>query len=359
MNHIDVMEVKTQYGNYENYWTIDGVALPVLLDLMVRNIDDEFIKSDIKSFLGLLPAWNYNLDWRGDVRFVWKLIDMDNVPLPLLLCEDDADFTCIVIVAEVEKTKDFVYWNRIGYVLHDNENYYEEKRSGILAIEKYSDEDWEKYGDNIALEKVDSEEWSEWVGKHWDEELYRRRMNYTLPYYQKDGNIAWFLQTDWSFERGEYESMVDKFKTMQCKKYLDHITDNTSDKLDIYHCADLLRDILPNGEKEYAEHLKDFGEILLHILALELITEPLIELLKQSEENAGLIQIYCKVIELMWIHGDEAVVNVVDVTILERLSDDEETWEKFGTYVTNDFRQYINNDVLTKNLMMMGVSRLE
>ena len=40
----------------------------------------------------------------------------------------------------------------------------------------------------------------------------------------------------------------------------------------------------------------------------------------------------------MWIHGDEAVVNVVDVTILERLSDDKETWEKFGTYVTNDFR---------------------
>ena len=86
----------------------------------------------------------------------------------------------------------------------------------------------------------------------------------------------------------------------------------------------------------------------MHVLASKLITEPLIELLKQSDENAVLIQIYCKVIELMWIHGDEAVVNVVDVTILERLSYDRETWDKFGTYVTNDFRQYINNDVLTK-----------
>ena len=53
--------------------------------------------------------------------------------------------------------------------------------------------------------------------------------------------------------------------------------------------------------------------------------------------------------ELMWIHGDEVVVNVVDVTILECLSDDRETRGKFGTYVTNDFRQYINNNVLTNN----------
>ena len=75
-------EIKTQYGYYENYWTIDGVALPNLLDLKSKGIDDDFVQSDIKSFLGLCPAWNLDLEWRGDVRFVWKLIEMDYVPLP-------------------------------------------------------------------------------------------------------------------------------------------------------------------------------------------------------------------------------------------------------------------------------------
>ena len=42
----------------------------------------------------------------------------------------------------------------MGYVIHDNEEFEEEKRSGILCLEAYSDEDWEKYGDNIALENT-------------------------------------------------------------------------------------------------------------------------------------------------------------------------------------------------------------
>lgn len=65
---------------------------------------------------------NLNRYEKGDVRFMWKVISMDSAVLPLLLCEEDLDFSCIVIVGEVEKTKDFVCWNRIGYVLHDNEN---------------------------------------------------------------------------------------------------------------------------------------------------------------------------------------------------------------------------------------------
>lgn len=358
MNHIDVAEIKTQYGYYENYWTIDGVALPNLLDLKIKDIEDDFVKSDIKSFLDLCPAWNLDLEWRGDVRFVWKLIEMDHVPLPLLLCPDDRDFSCIVIVVEIEKNKDFIYWNRIGYVLHEKEDFDEEKRSGILDIDKYSDDDWEKYGDNIALATVDSEEWMKWISEYWDEELYRRRMNYTLPYYQKEKNIKWIAQTDWMFESCEYERMVDKFKTIQIMKYLDRLKEITSEKIDIHKCAGILSDTLPNGEKVLENHIKDYGEILLHLLASELITEPLIELLKYNDKNAEVIELYCKMIELMWTNGDDSVVNVVDVTILERLSDEQEMWKRFGTYLTNDFKQYINNDVLKNNLMMGGVNRL-
>ena len=38
----------------------------------------------------------------------------------------------MVIVVEVNKTKDFVYWNRIGYVLQEKEDFEQEKRSGII-----------------------------------------------------------------------------------------------------------------------------------------------------------------------------------------------------------------------------------
>lgn len=38
-------------------------------------------------------------------------------------------------------------------------------QSGILCLEAYTDEDWEKYGDNIALEEYGSSEYWKWVAK--------------------------------------------------------------------------------------------------------------------------------------------------------------------------------------------------
>ena len=46
------------------------------------------------------------------------------------------------------------------------------------------------YGDNIAFAKVDSDEWYQYISENWDDELYRRRMNYTHPYYQTYGNMC-------------------------------------------------------------------------------------------------------------------------------------------------------------------------
>ncbi len=113
MNHIDITFIKTQCDNYENYWTIDGVALPILLDSRDKDLDVR-----IKSFVGLCPAWNLDLKRQGDVQFVWELIELEHVMLPLLLNSEERDFTDIVIVVDVDKTKDFIYWDRIGYVLH-------------------------------------------------------------------------------------------------------------------------------------------------------------------------------------------------------------------------------------------------
>lgn len=56
----------------------------------------------------------------------------------------------------------------------------------------------------------------------------------------------------------------------------------------------------------------------------------------------------------MWEKGDEAVCNVVDVTILERLSDEDTIWQRFGKLISSEFKCYINQEVLSKNLMKTG-----
>lgn len=61
----------------------------------------------------------------------------------------------------------------------------------------------------------------------------------------------------------------------------------------------------------------------------------------------------------MWRYGEEAVKNVVDVTLLERLSDDEAVWCSFGQYISDDFKKYINEELLIGNIALFMVGKIE
>ena len=335
MNHIKIQRVMTPYGYEEDYWCIDEKVLPNHLDECITESADEYLK-DLGSFMGLCPAWSKELNYKGDVRFVWELIRREDATiLPILLCPDDLDFSCIVIVVEVDKTKDFVYWGRVGYVTHKNEDFEEEKRSGILCVEAYSDEDWE-------------------------EELYRRRMNYTLPYYETEGNVCWFHDFNWCFTREEYESMVREFWERATLEYLQNILKQDSNrKISREECACLMTELTFEGKAMLQEHIADYSEILLHILASEMVSEPLLDMLLRYNKTTPMIECYILLIEIMWKKGDESVRNVVDVTILERLSDEDTVWQRFGKIISSEFKCYINQEVLTTNLMMCGVKSLE
>ena len=134
--------------------------------------------------------------------------------------------------------------------------------------------------------------------------------------------------------------------------------DNGKRKMNINECAELLAELEPDGKKLLKEHIECFGEVLLHNFAGDITTERLIELLMKRNIKEASIQSYCDAIELMWREGDDAVVNVVDVTILERLSDDDGVWQKFGTYISEEFKRYINFNLLPTNAMMWGVEKL-
>ena len=328
----------------------------------------------IGHFTDLTLAWRIPLEWSGDVRFVWRLLCEDRTILPLYLCPDDLDFSCIVIVVEVEKTEDFVYWKRVGYVTHTGEDFQKEKESGILDVDVYTNEDWERFGDNIALENADSPEWYRWINENWNEELYRRRMNYTLPYYRDGGGVCWVQTVDYTFERNGYVAELQHFRDIQLEMEIARVF-QMSDKvfMDKNQCADMLAALSPDGYEVRNGHLLDYGEVLLHVFSSEQITEPLINYLRLVVEQRTIkslqnqpeqdverkIKIYSKAIELMWAKGTAEVVNVVDVSILERLSDDGKLWQEFGTYLSEDFKTYINQVLIPQNVMMSENARLQ
>ena len=113
-------------------------------------------------------------------------------------------------------------------------------------------------------------------------------------------------------------------------------------------------DVFPEYNEYFDKHMEDYGELLLHIFYAEVINNPLFDLLKNNIDSEQ-IKKYVRFIEYMWSRGDERVQNVVDVTILERLSDDIDVWNNLGAYISEEFRNYINKDLLSHNCAMRNV----
>ena len=66
---------------------------------------------------GLVPAW---LDWLIDEREqeivrkrIWPKVGSTQ-RVPILICPDDLDFSCAVVIAEVSSTEEEVVWERLG-----------------------------------------------------------------------------------------------------------------------------------------------------------------------------------------------------------------------------------------------------
>ncbi len=123
-------------------------------------------------------------------------------------------------------------------------------------------------------------------------------------------------------------------------------------------CFNLFSEKLPDGADICAQHLTEYEQILLHVLAGEMINVPLTVLLRENTQPCSIRQ-YCDVIETMWEQGDNAVANVVEVTILEYLTDDKTIWQQFGAYISDEFRSYINEIWIPRNLEYLGAEKLK
>lgn len=207
MNTIEIQTITISKGYKNECLFIDGTPLHEYLIKWYHQNGWGEIPQPTAPVDELALTLTAEFDFDGDARFMRTLMMKDIVNLPILSCPDDMDFSCIVIIAEVEKKGDVVYWKRIGQINHSLENFEEEKEHGIVFVDSYSDEDWKKYLD-VAFLRVNSPEWCEWISVNWSEELFRRRINYTYPCYQNEKNIDWIYECNWCFDRNQYDTLM-------------------------------------------------------------------------------------------------------------------------------------------------------
>ncbi|MBR1530221.1 MAG: hypothetical protein IJ642_13120 [Oscillospiraceae bacterium] len=130
-------------------------------------------------------------------------------------------------------------------------------------------------------------------------------------------------------------------------------------KLNKDQFAELFMQEFPDQKDKALEDIEFFGEVLGHVFYTNMLFhEPDLRKMLLTEENPVLIRKYCQFIERMWLDGDDAVINIVAVSLLEDLSDDELCWFHFGKYISEDFKRYINTEVIPNNILMTQVSPL-
>ena len=211
MNTLEAKMVKTCYGYDEFYWVVDGQPITTYLE---QHRPESL--SAFGSLSGLLPAWSGKLIWQWENDLVWEMVSSEEeLNVPILVCEDDCDLSCIVITAHIRKTETMVYWDRIGRLDHSHFDLLEYNQSGILCLESYTDEDWENYGSNIGLDPYGSAQYWKWVSENCYEEHMRRQRNYMKPFMQDEQNMEWIWSPEWKFERKQYEAVVTQYQEIR------------------------------------------------------------------------------------------------------------------------------------------------
>lgn len=106
-NQIEVVKMTSKYCDFEHECiVIDGIPLDIYLHRLYPE----------NNFEGLVPTI---VDWvshEKDSAFVLSRHRSSKafVRLPLLMCPDDCDVWCTLLIADVERDGTTVYWHRIG-----------------------------------------------------------------------------------------------------------------------------------------------------------------------------------------------------------------------------------------------------
>ena len=109
MNKIQGLE---DTSDYEDYWDfinyqIDGYWLDEKLEELYPG----------NMYKGMIPTLVYWMERKDEKDIVWKRIlpeENDTTICPILMCPDDNDFSCTLIVAEIKNCGNVIKWSRLG-----------------------------------------------------------------------------------------------------------------------------------------------------------------------------------------------------------------------------------------------------
>ncbi|MCC6369716.1 MAG: hypothetical protein IT236_01795 [Bacteroidia bacterium] len=79
-----------------------------------QELDTHFTNS---AYHGLIPTLSFWLETEEEKQIVWNRILPDvgeTLICPVLMCPDDCDFSCTLIVAEIVNTGEQILWTRLG-----------------------------------------------------------------------------------------------------------------------------------------------------------------------------------------------------------------------------------------------------
>lgn len=115
MNKIEGLLDKSDYEGYWDFinYHIDGYWLD-------EKIDELYPGNDYR---GLIPTLVYWMEREDEKAVVWKRIlpEVNTTSIcPILMCPDDNDFSCTLIVAEIKNLGDSIQWKKIGIDKTDN-----------------------------------------------------------------------------------------------------------------------------------------------------------------------------------------------------------------------------------------------
>lgn len=107
VNKLAVKNMRSRYVEVEHPTIlIDGRPLDFILDEVYPD----------HLLLGLVPMIIEWISLEEEVTLVGQAYESDQVIkiLPILMCPDDCDLTCTLVVVEVEIMDDLVHWKRFG-----------------------------------------------------------------------------------------------------------------------------------------------------------------------------------------------------------------------------------------------------
>ncbi|WP_141505004.1 hypothetical protein [Paenibacillus luteus] len=106
-NRIEVKNIRSEYCTDEHLGiVIDDVPLDILLHRVYPD----------KQVLGLIPTilnWVHDLEQRSFLLSRYQS-SKEIETIPILMCPDDCDLWCTLIIAEVAKQGELIVWRRIG-----------------------------------------------------------------------------------------------------------------------------------------------------------------------------------------------------------------------------------------------------